>query len=285
MKRILFFTILFFIGFATHANAQAIDTLPNFSVHFLNKNKVQISWINPYPDCNQLVVQRSYDSIKFFTSIFSAQSPELQQNGFVDNQFTPGVKVFYRIFYVLKDGHYFFTASKSPANGIATNANASPATNNNDDNTHNNTKTKDAVIMYRIFNRDRDSLLYMLEPQDFKHFKDSVYANSKDTLTMLANYEVLLKRYVPKIVWKPSIYVFTNNKGYVTIALPDVKKHEYHLKFFNDKNELMFQMNNIQEKYLVVDKSNFLQAGWYFFELYEDHHLKEKNKFYLEKEF
>jgi hypothetical protein len=94
-----------------------------------------------------------------------------------------------------------------------------------------------------------------------------------------------LKRYVPKIVWKPSIYVFTNNKGYVTIALPEVKKHEYHLKFFNNKNELLFQMNNIQENYLVVDKSNFLQAGWYFFELYEDHQLKEKNKFYLEKDF
>ena len=252
------------------AFAQQKDTLPNFSVHTLTKNKNQISWTNPHPDCNQLVVQRSYDSVKFFTSIFSAQSPELAKNGFVDNQFTPGVKVYYRIFYVLQGGKCFFTASKSSDN-------LPPMAET--------TKNDETVIMYRIFNKERDSLLYMLESKDYRYFKDSISANTKDTLSIIAENDIVLKRYIPKTVWKPSVFVFTNNKGYVTIALPHTKAHEYSIKFFNENNELLFQMNDIKETYLVVDKSNFLRAGWFYFELYEDHDLKEKNKFYIEKEF
>lgn len=278
MKSIYFLSFIILLGIANHTIAQQQDTLPNFSVHMLAKNKIQISWINPYPDCNQLVVQRSYDSVKFFTSIFSAQSPELLQNGFVDNQFTPGVKVFYRLFYVLQGGKYFFTMAKSPEK-ITT------VQKNSDNISNNPIQNNESIIMYRIFNRSRDSLLYMLEPNDYKHFKDSIYSVTKDTLSMISENEIVLKKYVPKVVWKPSVFVFTNNKGYVNIILPNAKNHEYNIKFFNENKELLFQMNNIKETFLVVDKSNFFTAGWFYFELYEDHHLKEKNKFYIEKEF
>ncbi|MBY0349026.1 MAG: hypothetical protein K2W79_12265 [Hydrotalea flava] len=282
MKRIYFLAFVFLVCGQLPALAQQNDTLPNFSVHALTKNKNQISWINPYPDCNQLVVQRSYDSLKFFTSIFSAQSPELVQNGFVDNQFTPGVTVYYRIFYVQQGGKYFFTASKS-ADNLRVMADAQK--NNQILLPGQPLQNNETIIMFRIFNKERDSLLYMLEPKDYRHFKDSITTKTKDTLSIVAENEIILKRYIPKMVWKPSIFVFTNNKGYVTIALPNTKIHDYSVKFFNDKNEFVFQMNGIKDPYLVVDKSNFLHAGWFYFELYEDHHLQEKNKFYIEKDF
>jgi hypothetical protein len=91
----------------------AQDTLPNFSLAILKGSKAQISWTNPFSNCIQLSVQKSYDSLRFFQTIFSTQSPELPQNGYVDNNFIPQVKIFYRIFYVLEDGKYFFTQSKA----------------------------------------------------------------------------------------------------------------------------------------------------------------------------
>ena len=34
----------------------------------------------------------------------------------------------------------------------------------------------------------------------------------------------------------------------------------------------------------VLDKTNFVHAGWFTYELYEDEKLKEKNKFQLQKD-
>ena len=104
-----FFLTLVFI------NSYSQETLPNFNVRILSNEHISISWKNPFTSCNQIAVQRSYDSLKFFKTIFSPQSPELPQNGFVDNTPAPGIKVYYRIFYVLSGGSYYFTKSKQPS--------------------------------------------------------------------------------------------------------------------------------------------------------------------------
>ena len=83
--------------------------LPDFAARELTRGKIQISWNNPYRNCVQLAIQRSLDSSKNFRTIFSSQSPELASNGYVDNRPVPGVKNFYRIFYSLEGGTYFFT--------------------------------------------------------------------------------------------------------------------------------------------------------------------------------
>jgi hypothetical protein len=43
-------------------------------------------------------------------------------------------------------------------------------------------------------------------------------------------------------------------------------------------------MNKIRESQLTIDKTNFIRAGWFKFELYENNQLKEKNKFFIPKE-
>lgn len=81
--------------------------------------------------------------------------------------------------------------------------------------------------------------------------------------------------------FKPSFYVYTNNEGNVYINLPDADKKAYSLKFFDESNNLLFDINNIKEAGLILDKANFYHAGWFYFELYNDEKLVERHKFYV----
>lgn len=83
----------------------------------------------------------------------------------------------------------------------------------------------------------------------------------------------------------PSFYVYTNRDGYLFINLPDADKKKYHIKFYEEDDSFLFELKTIREPALTLDKANFLHAGWFKFELYNDDKLIEKNKFYLAKEF
>ena len=88
---------------------EAQKTLTNFSVVEITKGNNKISWHNPYKTCIQLSVQRSTDSINNFRTILSAHSPELAENGFIDKKAPENSNVYYRIFYTLKGGDYYFS--------------------------------------------------------------------------------------------------------------------------------------------------------------------------------
>jgi len=267
----------------------AQDTLPRFSVRNISKGKNQVSWTNPYETCIQLAVQRSYDSIRFFQTIYAALSPSLPQNGFVDNNAATGGRTFYRIFYVIGGGNYFFTKSKSINTGDLTSG----------EETHEatikkriNTEALNPLPNYpsekkfvKIYSHNKDSLLFVMEYPEYKNFKDSIAVKTKDSLLAISNNEVLLKRYIPKYIWKPSIYVFINNNGYVTLSLPLVKSHIYRLIFRDESGTEIFQIKRIKEDQLILDKTNFLHAGRFYFELYEDDKLKEKSSLYVESDF
>jgi hypothetical protein len=83
----------------------------------------------------------------------------------------------------------------------------------------------------------------------------------------------------------PSSFVYTNKEGYVFINLPDALQKKYHLKFFEEDGSFLFEIKNIRDKALTLDKANFYHAGWFNFELYNDEKLVEKHKFYLAKMF
>lgn len=83
----------------------------------------------------------------------------------------------------------------------------------------------------------------------------------------------------------PSFYVYTNKDGYVFINLPDAEKQKYHIKFFEEDNSFLFEIKNVRQRGLTLDKTNFLHAGWFNFELYNDEKLVERHKFYLGREF
>jgi len=90
---------------------------------------------------------------------------------------------------------------------------------------------------------------------------------------------------IKKADFVPSFYVYTNKDGYVFVNLPDADRKKYHIKFFEENDNLLFELKNIKEPALTLDKANFIHSGWFTFELYNDEKLVEKNKFYLSKEF
>jgi len=338
--------ILFLSAAIIHASAQR--ALPGFTVQDLGKGKVSISWINPYPTCNQLAIQRSTDGINFRT-IFSAQSPELPRNGYVDSKLPAAPKVYYRIFYVLTGGNYFFTAIKTPTESGDTDDKETvkkeedltdriyiPTEPGKDNGLNKDSTGKETVErMVRLYKRGsflyqlntqsyknfrdsiihftqdslslikpgeinwkpfipkpkeyvsvfvKDTLLIQVEYPLYKRFKDSVAAYTKDTLTNITTFRAELSRFVPKPVWKPSIYVYTNNTGYLNINIPAQDLNAYRVVFFDAEGKELFRINKIKEAELILDKANFKRSGWYDFELYKNNELVEKNKFFLQKD-
>jgi hypothetical protein len=79
-------------------------------------------------------------------------------------------------------------------------------------------------------------------------------------------------------------HIYTGRENNVTISLPDAETKKYAVKFFDENNKLLFELNKIRDDFLVVDKTNFVHAGWFGYEIYEKGKLVEKNKFYLPKE-
>jgi hypothetical protein len=294
IKRILL--VVLCLVFISLCKAIAQDTLPNFTTRYLAKNKVQVSWINPFNKMVQLVVQRSFDSTKYFKSIFSSQSPWLPQNGFVDNNTPVGYKVYYRVQYVFEGGAYFFTPSKSPSNYVA--IKATTINNNKDDKDEpkdeskpTNKKDSSAIeekkpIRYvKIYKPNKDSFITTLEYKDYKRYRDSINNTTNDTIqNTYDDDEIIIKPFIPKPVWKASTHIFTSEKGFIRILLPLAKQHKYRIVFFEENNEELFQIKHAKEADLVLDKSNFYKAAWYYFELYEDEKLVEKNKFYVSRD-
>ncbi|MGH2642412.1 MAG: hypothetical protein ACRDE2_00560 [Chitinophagaceae bacterium] len=82
-------------------------------------------------------------------------------------------------------------------------------------------------------------------------------------------------------VFQPSIYVYTNSDGNVNISLANVKSHHYEIRFFDSNNNFLFDLRHIENPLLILDKSNFLRAGWYSYELYDNDKLIEKWRFYI----
>lgn len=275
--------IICFIGIN---NCIGQDTLPNFSAQILGINKAQISWQNPYPNCTQISVQKSYDSLRFFKTIFSPLSPELPVNGFVDNDYLHQIKTWYRIQYVLEDGSFYFTNSKIPANSQKINLGTNLLITNRDS-INNKTELKLVAeeVFIKVFKQSLESLKYQLTENRFKLFKDSISTKTKDTLYALAKEYYLWKPYVPIPQWKPSLYIYTNNSGSVSFDFPKHKQHYYRVVIYNTMGKEIFRIKQIKTENLVLEKGNFLSAGWFNFEIFEDEKLKEKNKFYLNKDF
>lgn len=206
------------------------DTLPRFSVKNAGNNRFIIGWINTYGLVKQISIQRSFDSLKNYTTILSVTDPNARENGFADTK-APNDHMFYRLFVVLDKGQFFFTAAKKPF-------------------LDSSVLTENPVIEKR---NDTNLAKPFVIPQ--------------------------------KPGFTPSFYVYTNKDGYVFINLPDAARKKYHIKFYEEDGSFLFELKTIKKPALTLDKTNFMHAGWFNFELYNDDKLIEKNKFYLAKEF
>ncbi|HLX91338.1 MAG TPA: hypothetical protein VKR32_06625 [Puia sp.] len=296
-RRALFFAFIFT---ATFAAAQ--DTLPKFSAILKSNGKVIISWHNTFQSVSQISIQRSQDSLKNFTSFMTVPDPSISQNGFVDPKAEPGT--FYRLFVVLQNGNYFFSKSRHAS------SESSPVAQENDSESKDPRLRNDEqrVVFQRsgqtsqmpsirmnqhppveiemtIYIKRNDTLIGQLPGKTLNRFRDSILKKTKDTLTLVGPDTVVIRPYVPKEVYKISNYVFTGRDGNVNISLPDVAGRKYSIKFLELDSSPVFDIKEIKDALLIVDKTNFLHSGWFRFELYEDGKLKEKNRLFIPKEF
>ena len=265
MRRIVSLIILTL--FFSTSNAQ--DTLPRFTL-VERGNKVIISWVNPFQSIIQLNVQRSFDSLKNFRTIYSAPSPQLPQNGFSETKM-PTNRVFYRIFYVFEGGNYFFSQSLKVGDDPRRVDIANAAT------------TKGDRFGY-INIQKRDSFYTRLTVQRYRSFRDSILYNTRDTISVKNDSLVAIYPYEGLENFRPSVFIYAVRDG-INISLPNPSTRRYSVKFFEENGAPLFQINHVKETPLLLDKSNFFHAGWFIFELYEEDRLKEKNRFYLSKDF
>jgi hypothetical protein len=220
MKRLALFFFINGCFFVVTASAQ--DTLPRFSVTNAGNNRFIIGWVNTLGPMRQISIQRSHDSLKNYKTILSVADPNAVQNGFADTK-APNDHMWYRLFYVVGTGEYYFTEAKQP------------------------------------------------------RFDTSQLAEVK------TEEEPVKTEVVKNPGFTPSFYVYTNNDGNVYINLPDADKKSYNLKFFDEANVFLFDIKDIKETGLTLDRANFYHAGWFWFELYNEDKLVERHQFYISR--
>jgi hypothetical protein len=269
--------------------------LPEFSVTTRGGGKIIIGWQNAYPVVTQISIQRSYDSLRNYKTILTVPDPAVPQNGFVDTK-APTEFQYYRLFIVLDSGKYLFTRPRRAVLDTSKAVVEKPATPNPrlQDNgkwaqpaPKNNALPADKPAEpERIYFLKRgDSVIGRLFDKDLKRLRDSIINKTKDTLAFRTVDTVIIKPYIPRVVYKPSMYVFTAKDGNITIALPEVGTRKYSVRFFEEDASPLFELKQVKQSPLTLDKANFLHAGWFLFELYENGQLKEKHRFYIPKDF
>ncbi len=234
--------------------AAAQDSLPRFTLQERN-GMVIIGWVNPFTDLSELVIQRSLDSSKGFKSIVSMPDPRAVSNGFLDRK-VDAARHYYRIFYIRDGLRYEFTpalkAMKSENNlSKVTMAQTGAA-------------ATDALAPAADVNVNAYAAMPKANRNDLK-----VGSQSR------------IEAQLPDEIFTPSALIFTNKEGNLIVALPDAGKRKYSLKVFTEERMLLFDMKQISEAQLLVDRSNFFHSGWFRYELYEGEKLKEQNRFYI----
>ncbi len=270
------------------------NPLPDFSVTTPGNGKIIIGWQNAYPVVTQISIQRSFDSLRNYKTILTVPDPSVPQNGFADTK-APTEFQYYRLFIVLDSGRYLFTKPKKAIFDTSRIVQDKPAPNPRvQDNgrivqsqlPRNNPPVDKPAEPERIFFiRKGDTLVGQLFERDLKRLRDSILNKTKDTLLFKTADTLLIKPFIPREVYKPSLYVFTAKDGNITIALPEVSAKKYSIRFFEEDATPIFELNHVKQSPLTLDKANFLHAGWFRFELYENGQLKEKHTFYIPKDF
>jgi len=291
---------------------RAQDTLPRFSAAARGPGKILISWHNKYPVVSQISIQRSTDSLKNFTTLLTVPDPHLPENGAMDNN-APHPNFYYRLFIVLDNGKYLFTPSHRPrtrSEGPATvqQQQQQPKEEEMDESVARAASTRllvispaserskirtpaaihglpDLTVSNTVFIRKGDTLLGQLTGRQIQNFRDSLLRKTKDTLVFIDGDTLLIKPFVAKEVYKVSPYVFTGKYGNIQVSLPEAARRHYAVKFFDENDKLLFELSEIKDPSLTLDKTNFRHSGWFRFELYDGGLLKEKNKFFIPKEF
>lgn len=263
------------------------DTLPDLSVKKREKGKPVISWRNQYPNVRQLTIQRSPTGKNPYKSILTLPDPNLPENGFMDVS-APHDSMYYRLYILLDSGKYVFSTPQKAV--LDTSSTQEPSNITTGNVSTGRIPAQGATNLppstgQPVYIKVKDSLAGMIYDSQLKRFRDSVLYRTKDTLLFLTKDTLQIRPFVPKEVYRPSLYVFTGKDGNVQLSLPPLQQ-PYKVRFFEfDTNDFLFELEKIKAGTLILDKANFIKSGWYWFELFEGDKFKERHKLYIPKDF
>lgn len=249
MKRTAFF--ITFILFYCANSIFAQEVLPGITVKNVN-GQIIVSWTNNYKiPVSNINIQRSYDSLKNFTTIGSVLNPQNIENGYTDEK-PPYNKMYYKVFVSFEGGKYLFSNIVRPVKEFVSAADG-----------------VDSLRPYLV----KDN--WVLSPVTESKEKNNKI-QPKSNLPVLKNDN--------EIITYPSKRIYTNKENNIVIFLPDADTKKYEVKFFNETGLPLFEVNKLNEPHLIVEKVNFVHAGWFNFDIYENGKLIEKNKFFIAKD-
>ena len=299
MRKFFLLVVILTVSFAIKSIGQ--DTLPNISVKNIN-SKIVISWKNNYgAKINNINIQRSYDSLKNFTTIGTVLNPFNKENGYVDKKAISD-NMFYRIFVAFEGGNYIFSRSHKPTLFIPQKPPVDTTTKTVKEIPKKDTKdTKDAKDTKEI--KEIKDTIQSQEAIDTVQLKLFDFTEKFVLDTSLTNLGTIKETEPPPPAkpkdliparkfpvkpkptgFVPSKFIYINKDNNLILNLPDADTQNFSLRFFDDKDRLVFEIKKIAEPYLIVEKVNFLHTGWFYYDLFSDGILLDKYKFYIAKD-
>ncbi len=309
-------TRLFYLVFLTITQLfnqlLAQNPLPDFTVRDIGKDRYVISWINNYPYTAQITIQRSFDSTRGFKSILTVPDPTSKQNGYADTK-AINDHMYYRLYILLDNGHYLFSAAKKPVKDLTTEETtenkrpvasqtpletevkrSNPQINSNKEPTQ---KEREEPVSVQIqttsvkpptlieTSTKQDSVSTSSTPLiEVKRIDPVVHKIIPDRAGGSAKMPTAVTTKEEPNAFAPSLYVFSHPDGNIRIQVPNrARLARYRIKFYESDQRFLFELKNLPAPSFQLDKINFLHSGWFLFELYEDSRLIEKHKVYLDK--
>jgi hypothetical protein len=135
----------------------------------------------------------------------------------------------------------------------------------------------------------KNQLLYTLSNEKFRQFRDSIALKTRDTLFSRADGRVDIHPYQGQQMGSASEkkksppLVFTDKKGYVNLRLAHPKFYRYIVRFYESTGKLAFEINAPKEDWLILEKSNFIHAGTFDYEVWQDGTLHDKGRITLHR--
>lgn len=253
-------------SFAWHARAQ--HSLPQIDV-IERRNKVVVSWKNEYKKpVKDILIQRSYDSLNHFTTIGTVLNPMNIENGFPDDR-APYNRMYYRVTVLFEGGTYEIGRPVRPD--------------------FESIDLEPLDVTYYPPEISKPTDVAIVKPEINKpnsggkpnQIKDKIRPIPIDSLSSI-KLDIRPTRIIETAY--PSANIFTSKQNVVVIQIADAKNKKYQVKFFDDKEKMIFELKKIQDDYLMIEKSNFVHSGWFRFEIYQDGLLYEKNKVLIQKD-
>jgi len=275
MKKSCSLIILFICLTAIAASGQQV--LPAITVKNLN-GKIVVSWLNEYKKPIQnILIQRSYDSLKNYSTIGTVLNPQNTENGYPDAN-PPYNKMYYRLTITFEGGTYAIGPATRPVKEVyepePIDITAIPTS-----------PIDDTPILPEIDSNENNPSIVTKKVDNLPETKN--ITTKKNDLSK-DNSNITIKTIAPpkRIIETtfPSVRVFTSKQNIVVIHIAEAITRKYHIKFFDENEKLAFEVKKITEEYLYIEKSNFVHSGWFRFEIYEDGILFEKNKVYVGKD-